>query len=358
MRKHCFLWFACFIRLRLSLLFVAVVALFASCVTQDVPDNTRRGNFEALWQTLDQHYCFFDYKNEAYGLNWNEVYQKYAPQISEQMSDKQLFEVLANMTYELRDGHVNLYAAHDVARYGDWFDRYPMNQSDSLERIYLGVSHDYESAAGLKYRILADNMGYVRCSSFQLLFGDGNLHEVMRKLATCDGLIVDVRSNGGGLLTAAEKLASLFVNEPITGAYICHKTGTGHNDFSAPQPISIEPFVGFRWQKPVAVLTNRRTYSAANSFVMFLKGLPQVTVVGDFTGGGAGMPFSAELPNGWSVRFSACPMFTRDMQQTELGIEPDVKVDIAPADYARGIDTIIETARRLLKEKTLLNYNK
>ena len=137
MRKHCFLRFACFIRLRLSLLFVAVVALFASCVTQDVPDNTRRGNFEALWQTLDQHYCFFDYKNEAYGLNWNEVYQKYAPQISEQMSDKQLFEVLANMTYELRDGHVNLYAAHDVARYGDWFDRYPMNQSDSLERIYL-----------------------------------------------------------------------------------------------------------------------------------------------------------------------------------------------------------------------------
>lgn len=61
MRKHCFLRFACFIRLRLSLLFVTVVALFASCVTQDVPDNTRRGNFEALWQTLDQHYCFFDY---------------------------------------------------------------------------------------------------------------------------------------------------------------------------------------------------------------------------------------------------------------------------------------------------------
>ena len=171
-------------------------------------------------------------------------------------------------------------------------------------------------------------MGYVRCSSFQLLFGDGNLHEVMRKLASCDGLIVDVRSNGGGLLTAAEKLASLFVNEPITGAYICHKTGTGHNDFSAPQPITIEPIVGFRWQKPMAVLTHRRTYSAA------------------------------ELPNGWSVRFSACPMFTRDMQQTELGIEPNVKVDIAPADYAQGIDTIIETARRLLKEKTLLNYNK
>lgn len=166
---------------------------------------------------------------------------------------------------------------------------------------------------------------------------------------------MDVRSNGGGMLTAAEKAASLFVNETVTGAYICHKTGTGHDDFSAPQPIRIEPFEGFRRQKPMAILTNRRTYSAANSFVMFLKGLPNVTVVGDFTGGGAGMPFSAELPNGRSVRFSACPMFTRNMEQTELGIAPDVKVDISSADYARGVDTIIETARRLLKEKARLH---
>lgn len=327
------------------------VLAFASCVTQEVEEDTRRGNFEALWRTLDEHYCFFSYKNEEYGLDWNQVREKYSPAIAETMTERQLFEVLAEMTYELRDGHVNLYAAHDVARYGDWFDRYPMNQSDSLERKYLGSSHEYESAAGIKYRVLEDNVGYVRCSSFQLLFGDGNLQEMMRKLAPCDALIVDVRSNGGGLLTAAEKLASVFVNEETTGGYMCHKTGRGHDDFSTPEPITISPFVGFRWQKPVAILTNRRTFSAANSFVMYLKGLPNVTVVGDRTGGGAGMPFSSELPNGWSIRFSACPMTDREMQQTEMGIDPDVKVDITSEDYARSIDTIIETARKLLKEK-------
>ena len=39
------------------------------------------------------------------------------------------------------------------------------------------------------------------------------------------------------------------------------------------------------------------------------------------------------------------------MKHTESGILPDVKTDITPEDYARGTDTILETARRLLAEK-------
>lgn len=321
-----------------------IVALFSltACVTQEVEDNNRLGNFDSLWRVLDEHYCFFDYKKEVYGLDWNKVRDTYRPRISETMNNKQLFEVLSNMTYELRDGHVNLSAAHNVSRYGRWFDDYPMNQSDSLERIYLGRAEDYQQAGGLKYRILKNNVGYVRCTTFEYNFGDGNLQEMMRYLATCDRLVIDVRSNGGGMLTAAEKLASLFINEETVVGYMCHKTGKAHDAFSAADPIRMKPFVGLRWQREVYVLTNRRTYSAANSFVMFLKGLPQVTIVGDRTGGGAGMPFSAELPNGWSIRFSACPMYDRNQQLTEMGIDPDVKLDIVSDDYQRGIDTILE----------------
>ena len=77
-------------------------------------------------------------------------------------------------------------------------------------------------------------MGYVRCASFNNEIGAGNLHEIMRYLATCDGLIVDVRSNSGGLLTAAQTLASVFTNEEVTVGYISHKTGPGHSDFSPP----------------------------------------------------------------------------------------------------------------------------
>ena len=334
-------------------LLAALVLLFvpAACVTEDVPPDTCRGNFDALWQTLDERYCFFDYKAAEYGLDWQEVRARYLPAVSEGMTRQQLFEVLAAMTYELRDGHVNLYAAHDVARYGRWFDDYPMNYSDSLERKYLGRADEYSQAAGLSYRVLDDNVGYVRCASFSSGFGEGNLAQVMADLALCDGLIVDVRSNGGGQLTYAARLASAFVDERTLGGYMSHKTGPGHDDFSTPEPVWLDPFTGLRWQKPVAVLTNRRTYSAANTFVMYMKGLPGVTIVGDRTGGGAGMPLNAELPSGWLVRFSACPMYDRDGQITEMGIDPDVKVDITSEDYARSVDTIIETARRLLRER-------
>lgn len=333
----------------LPFVLLTLACLLSACITEDVPADTRRGNFEALWNIFDTRYCFFGLKREAYGLDWNEVHDRYAQAVSEEMTERQLFELLARTTYELRDGHVNLYAAHDVARYGAWYDDWPMNFSDSLERAYLGRTEDYMMAAGLKYRILDDNIGYVRCASFETGFGDGNLHEVMRGLALCDGLIVDVRNNGGGQITAAQQLASLFVNTPVVGGYMSHKTGPGHDDFSAPQPVVIEPFKGLRWQKRVAVLTNRRSYSATNCFVMYLKGLPNVTVIGDRTGGGAGMPLTSELPGGWKVRFSACPLYDREMRLTETGIDPDIKTDIAPEDYARSIDTIIETARRTLK---------
>lgn len=330
------------------LLLIALLLLPTACITEDVPDNTPTGNFEALWKTLDEHYCFFDLKAEAYGLDWNEVRTRYAKQVSDNLGERQLFEVLGNMTKELRDGHVNLYASHDVVRYGAWFDDYPANYADTLERVYLGRTEDYAYSNGLKYRILDDNIGYIRCETFEYDFGDGNLHEIMRTLALCDGLIIDVRNNGGGQVTAAQTLASLFLNEKTLCGYMSHKTGTGHSDFSTPEAINIEPFVGLRWQKPACILTNRSTYSAANCFVMYLKGLSNITVVGDVTGGGSGMPLNSELPNGWSLRFSACPMYDRNGQLTEQGIAPDVKVDISSEDYARSVDTIIETARTLL----------
>jgi hypothetical protein len=42
-------------------------------------------------------------------------------------------------------------------------------------------------------------------------------------------------------------------------------------------------------------------------------------------------------------------MYDADMQCNEFGIEPNVKVDISSEDYQRGVDTIIETARELLR---------
>ena len=327
---------------------MAAWGLLGDCVDVEQYDNNPRGNFEALWRIIDEHYCFFDYKQQEYGLDWHAVYNKYAPQFDDQMTEEQTFEVLTNMLGELKDGHVNLYAPFDVGRDWSWKEDYPSHFSESVLKLYLGK--DYKIAAGMKYRILNDNVAYLRCATFVNDFGAGNLDRILLYFAPCNGLIIDLRENGGGMVTSAEALAARFTNEEVLVGYMQHKTGPEHNDFSPRRQQILKPSKGLRWQKRVVVLTNRGVYSAANEFVKYMKCLPQVTIVGDRTGGGAGLPFSSELPNGWIVRFSACPMYDRDGKDTEFGIAPTHQVGMKPTDQARGKDTLIEYARKLLAQ--------
>ena len=327
---------------------VTLLPLFVSCVDTDERSDTPTGNFEALWQIIDEHYCFFDYKQHEYGLDWNAVYNKYKVRVSDHMTSDQLFEVLTDMLAELRDGHVNLGSSADHGHYWAWHEAYPQNFSDTLERRYLGT--DYKIAAGMKYRVLDDNIGYIRYDSFLQGIGEGNLDDCLTYLALCRGLIIDIRNNGGGDLTTAEKLAGRFVQEKTLVSYMQHKTGKGHNDFSSLEARYLEPSSNIRWHKPVCVLTNRSVFSAANDFAVMMHTLPNVKLVGDHTGGGSGMPMSNSLPNGWSVRYSACPMYDSKKQQTEFGIDPDVKVALTDEATAQGIDLIIEAARKVLCE--------
>lgn len=331
-------------------LYILPLLLAASCITEDIHENSPQGNFEALWNIIDTKYCFLDYKNKEYGLDWNEVYRQYSNRLTDDMTNKELFQVLSEMLEELRDGHVNLVASHETSQYREWYDAYPTNFVDTIQRIYLGK--DYKSVAGIRYQILEDNIGYIYYGSFSSSIGEGNLDEVLNELSICDGLILDVRNNGGGLLTLSDRIAARFTNEKILTGYLCYKKGPGHNDFSSPEPVYVEPATDrVRWQKPVAILTNRRSYSSTNDFVGKMKQMPQAIIIGDKTGGGSGLPFSSELPNGWSVRFSASPMYDPDMQHLEFGIEPDIKVNMTSEDMQKGIDTIIETARKQLKKK-------
>ena len=319
----------------------AIIGMFClfGCLPEDNFNSSPQANFDALWKIMDERYCFFEYKD----IDWKDVYARYQSQIKSEMSSEALFEVLGNMLAELKDGHVNLVSSFNMSRYWDWYLDYPDNFDAKIQRNYLGK--DYYIASGIRYKMLEDSIGYMYYGSFSSGIGNAGLDQIINKFSKCKGIIIDVRDNSGGLLTNVDVLASRFTNEKILTGYSRYKTGKGHQDFSNPEAKYLEPSNRIRYLKPVVVLTNRHCFSATNDFVSIMKLLPTVTVMGDRTGGGGGLPLSSELPNGWYVRFSACPSYTPDMEDIEFGIDPDIRVDMTEDDMQEGIDTIIEAAR-------------
>ena len=326
------------------LLFLTCLSGLTACIREEEYTNDPIGNFDQLWKIIDERYCFLDYK----GIDWKKIGERKRKFIEPEMDDRDLFQVLSDMLYELQDGHVNLTSTDNQTHFDFWLDS-PRNFSEATIESNYYLGQNYQQTAGFKYKILNDKVGYIYYEKFSEGIDNNDLDRVFSYFSNCKGLIIDVRQNSGGNATNSAKIASRFTEKKILTGYICHKTGPGHNDFSEPYAIYLEPAKGIRWQKKVAVLTNRHSYSATNDFVNHMRCLPNVTIVGDKTGGGSGMPFSSELPNGWTIRFSASPHFDKNMNHIEWGINPDVKVDINYKDEANGFDTIIEEVRKLLK---------
>lgn len=311
-----------------------------SCHDEVEYKNDPYGNFDSLWKSIDEHYCFFKYKD----VDWDAVGAKYRAMLQPNMTRKELFDVCSQMLKELKDGHTNLISPWDVSRYWIW-EEYPVNYDERvIDKYYLNF--EYERACGIKYQVLKNNFGYMYYGDFSVSVGEGNLDMILGTLASCDGLIIDVRSNGGGLLTNVEPIVARFITQKIYAGAISHKTGPGHNDFSKPYDYYFSPAPSGRikYSKPVVVLANRGSFSATNNFVSIMKSLPQVKVVGDVTGGGCGLPFTSEMPNGWSVRYSASAITDPSGQITEFGVEPDYKVDMTEQEIASGKDAILEKA--------------
>ncbi|MDF9800547.1 hypothetical protein OKW21_005810 [Catalinimonas alkaloidigena] len=309
--------------------------------------------FNSFWTTVDENYTFFDFK----GIDWDAVYAANRSRVEDGMRRDSLFNVLADMLFELRDGHVNLQAGFDLARNWQWYLDHPQNFDYSLiERNYLG--DDYEISGAFRNRVI-DSIGYVYYSSFENNVSESLVDYIVGKFSSrienkkdtiiVKGLVIDVRNNGGGSLKNVEKIVSRFADEKRLVHYWQYKNGPGHNDFTEPIPKYVEPKGKYQYKGPVVILTNRSCYSATNFFVQIMKNFPNVLVVGDSTGGGGGLPINRELPNGWRYRFSSTVTTTVSGENIEDGVAPDLKINMRQEDMDEGKDTLIERAFEIIK---------
>jgi len=334
------------------MLSVAIICLATSCekvFMDDMSNSNSREVFDEVWQFIDRNYSYFDYKN----VDWNELYDEYSAQIDEGMTDEDLFNVLARMLYRLHDGHVNLTSDFDRSRNWTWFLEADANFSyDLIERAYFS---EEQQIVGPFIVYDFGEVGYVYNGDFSNSVEGKHLDYIIDKFSEHKGMIIDVRDNGGGILGNARRWASRYTSESVLVGKRRERNGLNHNDFTAWHDETIDSYLtdyegstsSDIFLKPVVVLTNRSCYSTTNYFVQYMNELENVTIVGDKTGGGSGIPTYKELSNGWLLRVSATQFVTPEGIETEGGIEPDIHVQISAEDWLNQRDTILEFALTL-----------
>lgn len=327
---------------------LAIIFLLSSCeeiLYTPEPEDTPKGNFEFLWNEMDQKYSFFELKN----IDWDSIYNVYEPQVNNSMDELELFNILADMLFVLKDGHVNLYAPFNISRNWTWFLDYPQNFNFSvIERNYLKSDH-FITGPFRHQRI--NNVAYVYYSSFGVPVSADDIDFIVNYYQNMDGIIIDVRDNGGGSPGNIFTIASRFTNEERHVYTTSYKTGPGENDFSGEEMVYLKPEGEKKFLKDVIVLTNRNSYSATTFFAAVMDALPNCTIIGDTTGGGGGVPMGGELPNGWNYRFSVTRTLMPNGWNIELGVPADIPLNLDPADEAIGIDTILEYALSSISSK-------
>ncbi len=105
-----------------------------------------------------------------------------------------------------------------------------------------------------------------------------------------------------------------------------------------------------QYTRPIALLVGNNTASAAEHFVLALRELSHVTVVGSPTAGALGSTKQGQLPNGWTYQLTISKVVSVDMISYEgTGIPPDLAVD--PSDSIDVRDMVLEKGIEVLTEK-------
>jgi hypothetical protein len=209
------------------------------------------------------------------------------------------------------------------------------NHRKEMERINCGFE---------KVERLAENIGYLKFN----FFGDAEICgptaiAAMNFLGGVDAIIFDLRENGGGQPAMIALISTyLFSDRTHLNDFYNRKEDRTTQYWTLPY------VPGRRLaDKPVYVLTSKRTFSGAEEFSYNLKNLKRGTIVGETTGGGAhpvsghrihdhfmiGVPFARAIN----------PISKTNWEGT--GVEPDVH---APGEEA--LNVALKLATKKLRE--------
>ena len=324
----------------LSILVLSTILV--SCETlffEEEPKNNPEDLFENFWETYNNCYAGF----EARKVDWGEMYATYRPQVNANTTDDELYTILTKMLTPLNDMHIKLTAPdRKVFTSNIYFNSkidYDIFDIELIKNEYLTkINLDYEGVV-MGWN---GNVGYVW---FEYISDNmWHINDVLNYFENADGLIIDLRHNGGGAFTYSYTSMGRLTNEKRLTHRSKTKNGTGKNDFTEWYEWNISP-EGDYYDKPLVLLTDRYTGSAAERTVMALKVLPNLIQIGDTTNGGHSTMIGRELANGWS--YTVCPQVIEwaDGKCYEgIGMPPDIYIKNTMEEINAGQDKTLELA--------------
>ncbi len=169
-----------------------------------------------------------------------------------------------------------------------------------------------------------------------------SLYEFERKLFEVgynkDGLVIDVRGNGGG--STADRLLTALT-QPRHAITVPRGGGTGY-----PQ----DRMVYATWDKPIIVLCNQNSFSNAEIFSHAVRVLKRGRLVGVQTAGGVISTGASSVMDLGTLRQPFRGWFSIETgEDMELnGAKPNVEIWPLPGELPQGVDRVLERSVKML----------
>lgn len=296
--------------------------------------------FDSLWTTFDQQYSYFDYKH----IDWNALRDRFRPMAIAAGDQASFISVVREMLSTLHDQHVIIRSPGGAVTL-TYDPGYFVNWDRTVWQQYLARGTWTQGRGDWGHGTL-NGTAYIQIGAWNgTNFSASDFDAALENYRNAARLILDVRMNGGGDDQIAFQVAGRFATSSVTTGYFKIRRGPGHSDFGSLTTRTLSPRGSWQFTRPVLVLIGRRCLSSNESFISAMRQLPNVTLVGDRTGGGSANPETFPLAGGWSYTVSRWIEYTADMEVIEdVGIAPQVVVPASPADFAQGRDPVLDWA--------------
>ena len=216
------------------------------------------------------------------------------------------------------------------------------------KEIDLTVTRRKITVEHVDSQMLENNIAYIQVDSFDSGVAEDFKKQIIElKNGGAKGIIIDLRSNGGGIVDEATGIADLFLKENETILITKGKDEKEETTVSKNKPI-IQDI-------PLVVLVNEGTASASEILAGALKDkYPNTTVVGKTTYGKGVIQTLYNLTDGSGLKITTEEYFTPNHNKiNKEGIKPDVEVNLTK-DANGYYETKIDKDAQILKAKEIL----